>query len=210
MRHPSDEDFFRRIIPGLLGWCSEEKARRLAQIVRHRRARTVVEIGVFGGRSLVALGVGGRHVGARVVGIDPYAAAASLEGKNSAENDEWWARVDYEAVYRDAQNAASLVGASVMRAKSIDVAPLFDAGGVDVIHIDGNHSEETSTEDVRVWLPKLALGAFIIFDDIAWSTTNRAQKMILDAGCVLVDSRIAKDESWGVFQAVGVDLKSCS
>lgn len=211
---PSDEEFFTKIIPGLPGWCWPAKSRRLADLVADRHARTVVEIGVFGGRSLLALGVGARRVAATVTGVDPYVQSASLEGANAPENDEWWkdrsagGSVDYEAVFKAAREAAALVsGVRVVRAKSLDLVATYGAGTVDVIHIDGNHSEETSCADVHAWLPKMSLGGIIVMDDIRWETTAKAQRMLVEAGCSLLEESVGPEGSYAIYQCVGARLK---
>ncbi len=217
---PSDDAFFMKIIPELPGWCSVDKSRRLADLVEHRNARTVVEIGVFGGRSLIALGVGARRVGAMVVGFDPYSQAASLDGANSAENDAWWrdraagGMVDYEGVYKVACDATTrLPGVNLVRARSLNVVDNYKPGTVDVIHIDGNHSEETSCADVKAWLPKLSLGAIIVMDDVGWATTVKAQKILEATGCKELECVVIKtyeaqvSEPWAVYQCVGSKLK---
>jgi predicted O-methyltransferase YrrM len=217
---PSDDAFFTKIIPELPGWCSIDKSRRLADLVEARHARSVVEIGVFGGRSLLALGVGARRVGATVTGFDPYTQSASLEGGQEPVHEEWWkdrsagGSVDYEATYKVAQEACMrLVGVGVVRAKSLAAVDSYRPGTVDVIHIDGNHSEETSCADVKAWLPKLSLGAIIIMDDVGWETTMKSQKLLEASGCMELERVVQKTpdgrvaESWAVYQAFGSRLK---
>jgi len=44
---------------------------------------------------------------------------------------------------------------------------------IDILHVDGNHSEEISFSDVLKWVPLVKKGGFIIFDDMAWYENNR-------------------------------------
>jgi hypothetical protein len=45
---------------------------------------------------------------------------------------------------------------------------------IDLLHIDGNHSEKASMRDVELWLPRVPSGGFVVFDDINWDTTKKA------------------------------------
>ena len=82
-------DIIEREIPKLPGWCTPEKAKRLAELAFG--AELAVELGVFGGRSLVAIALGikwgPRPEHGYVDGIDPYTPAAALEGKNDPQID---------------------------------------------------------------------------------------------------------------------------
>jgi hypothetical protein len=43
---------------------------------------------------------------------------------------------------------------------------------IELLHIDGNHSETTSLIDVTKWVPQVKKGGIIIFDDVNWVTTG--------------------------------------
>lgn len=195
-------------IPALPGWCSVDKAKRIARLCADRRLRVGVELGVFGGRSLVAMAIGCACNGfGRVDGIDPYEKQASLEGTNSKENDHWWSELDYDDVMQHAvrgieQNALGPY-TCLLRMKSIEAVDRYEDGSVDVMHQDSNHSEEVSCAEVRAYAPKIALGGFWIMDDIDWSTTKRAQELLVEIGF----QRIEEHGGWALYQAVGGELK---
>src|SRR4051812_47320274 len=72
------------------GWCTVDKAKTLAASVLAIRPGTVVQIGVWAGRSLIpmALACQSVHKGI-VIGIDPWSPDASAEGQ-IGENLAWW------------------------------------------------------------------------------------------------------------------------
>lgn len=196
------------ILPRLPGWCTPDKGKRLAQLVTDARADLCVELGVFGGRSLVAIALGlARNGFGEVHGIDPFEKKAALEGRNSPENDVWWSAVDFDDVMRQAAAAIDDNGlreyAKIVRAKSLDVVDSYEDGSIDVIHQDGNHSEDVSVAEVLAYAPKVALGGFWVMDDTNWETTVRAQGLLVELGFQLVEPHGA----WEIFQAVGVKLK---
>lgn len=176
------ETIISQELPGLPGWCTCVKGARMAELARG--ANLCVELGVFGGRSLVAIALSLKDSPndfGRVDGIDPYTPTAALEGANSPENDLWWGQLDYEAVARAAQEALYRLElmpyARLVRMLSRDVVGFYADGTVDFLHLDANHSEATSCEDVALWAPKIRPdGGYLVFDDTDWATTQKAQQ----------------------------------
>lgn len=61
---------FANIVAPMEGWCSKEKAQKLFQLVLETDSQRSIELGVFGGRSLVPLGYGHKTKGSGfVIGI---------------------------------------------------------------------------------------------------------------------------------------------
>src|ERR1700722_18034413 len=83
----------------LIGWCSEQKAGILIDLILRSRPETIVEIGVWGGMSLVpmahALKMNGKG---KIYGIDPWSNVASLEEMANDANKAYWGEVNHEAV----------------------------------------------------------------------------------------------------------------
>ena len=165
----------------VLGWCQPEKAIDLYDRVVEEKASVVVELGVFGGKSLVALGLGAKKIGdCKVIGIDPWKHEDALNESEGANRD-WWAAQDLEAIYQQARhviNRAMLSGVvQLIRKNSVD--SLQDVGSdIDILHIDGNHSEWDSCRDVLNWLPKVKKGGIIYMDDEDWVSTIQAQTFL--------------------------------
>jgi hypothetical protein len=188
-------------IVSLHGWTTVDKGLRLAELVLLAGAEVSVELGVFGGRGTIAMALGHQALGrGHVVAIDPWQKAAALEGVNDPENDAWWGRIDYEAIYESFTQAlvASRVDACcrVLRQRSHVAAGEFADGSVAVLHQDSNHSEQVSSAEVELWAPKLRSGGYWVADDTDWPTTARAQ-------CLLVEKHFAIVEehpNWKVFR----------
>lgn len=193
----------------MAGWCSPEKGRRLARLVVEAATRApesgplCCELGVFGARALVCLGMAVEHCLARngrVHGIDPYCASAALEGKNSPENDAWWAKIDYPKILADALrkiNELNLHCIKIITSRSQDVVGEYTDGSIDVLHADANHSELCSRRDVALWAPKMRPAGFLVFDDINWETTRAAQQDLLDLGFEKIEDHV----TWAVYKA---------
>jgi predicted O-methyltransferase YrrM len=169
----------------LHGWTTPEKGTRLAELVIAAESALSVEIGVFGGRGTIAMAIGHQRLGrGHVVGIDPWEVAASLDGENAPANDDWWRTVDHDAIYEHFVSA--LVHNNVvrfcriMRERSDSAIRLFGDDSIALLHQDGNHSEAISAAEVETWTPKLRPGGFWVADDTDWSTTQRAQQMLIE------------------------------
>lgn len=186
--------------PSLEGWCSNEKALAMARVITDTKPAVCVEIGIFGGRSLIAMATAMKflkqsgHIG-HVHGIDPWLKNASIEGTHAAVDQNWWGNIDHDAVMLRFYNALSRLEltdvCSFYRTTADRAVGLFDK--IDVLHIDGNHSKEVSCRDVNIYFPKVKVGGFIWFDDVDWPTTKDAwtkveqysEKVFTVGGCNL-------------------------
>ncbi len=184
-------------LPNLPGWCTPEKGRRMAEL--SYGASLCVELGVFGGRGLLAMALALRDQGSgRADGIDPYTKEAALEGTNDPANDAWWGHLDYNTIALMAQDLVNRQApyARLLRLTSREAVKLYDDGSIDVIHQDSNHSQEVSCEEVSLWVPKMrASGAVWIFDDTNWPSTQKAQRNLEATGFMLSEDH----ESWRVY-----------
>lgn len=174
----------RALLPTIPGWCSEEKAESLIRTILGHDLRSCVEIGVFGGSSLIPQAIALRELGSgRIVGIDPWESSAALENMIDPANTEWWSKVNLAEIYSGCLQLIATMGletyCELLRAKAEDVHDRFDLGSIDLLHIDGNHSELTSTADAERYLPKVRPGGYVFFDDVSWRengtvTTHKA------------------------------------
>jgi hypothetical protein len=200
------DDTIDAAFPTLEGWCTPAKAKRIARLVVETGGGTrCVELGVFGGRVVIAMGLGIKHCldGFGIVdGIDPYNASASLEGTNAKANDEWWTNVDYDAILKSAHERIRQLGLSkIVRlriVRSHDIVAEYPDRCVDILHLDANHSAETSTQDVTDWAPKMRPGGYLVFDDTDWPTTRPAQ---LALESTYKFTRVEQYDKWAIFRA---------
>jgi methyltransferase family protein len=168
-------------LPGMHGWCSLEKAYAMAGIVLEAKPQVSVEIGVWGGKSFLAMALAHVELAhGHAYGIDPWAKDAALDGVQEKENLDWWAAQDYDGIYEGCMRAmfdhAPVDRWTIYRATSQRASGLFDA--IDFLHVDGNHSEKASTGDIMAYLPKLVSGGYLLFDDVDWFSTKRAVSLV--------------------------------
>lgn len=193
------------VLQKLGGWCDEGKCHTLIDLVLQYQPVTIVESGIFAGRSVIAMAMACQHTGiGKVYGIDPWEAMAALEGENGAENDKWWSALDLEQVYIGfMQNviALRLTGELCwLRMKSERAAKIFDDRSVGLFHSDANHSELVSCREVETWHEKLTDNGLWVWDDTDWTSQHKALGMVRDKGFdVLIDHG-----NWMVFQRKAV------
>jgi predicted O-methyltransferase YrrM len=166
------DEFTENRIPG---WCSIDKALDLAAVVIALRPKIIVEIGVFGGKSLLPMAMACESIGAGVViGIDPWSNAASSEGY-TGENAQWWGKLNHEEIYHSFMgNIARLAlknRVAIERAKS-DAAAV--PATIDLLHVDGQHTEQ-AIRDVNRFAANVRVGGIVCMDDINWTNDGRAE-----------------------------------
>lgn len=179
-------------IASMEGWCTPEKAFAMAELILEAKPNLAIELGVFGGRSLIPQGIAMRENGfGVVVGIDPWRVGDTLEGNLSEADKEWWAGVDLHMIHGKCmeeiwRNHLELY-CVILRSASQHVVSLFDPSQVDILHIDGTHSDEASCRDVSLYLPLVRPKGYIWLDDTDWTTTKKAQALLLEQCTKLKD-----------------------
>ena len=195
-----------RAMRKLQGWCTVLKAGIMMDLVLKTKPDVVVEIGVFGGKSVIPVAIALKANKKGVIyGIDPWDSDSSVEGMISEPNKDWWGALDHGEILQglidkikefDVRNQIILYKATSEEAPPIE--------GIDILHIDGNHSDETSYLDVTKWVPLMNSGGWIIFDDMTWIengiyTQTRAVNW-LDENCTKIAEFKEADETWGIWR----------
>lgn len=200
------KQFLRTQLPKMSGWCSEAKSFDLCQTVIDTKPESVVEIGVFAGKSLISIATGLRHnQKGRVYGIDPWQRDECMVDENEA-NKAWWASVDIDSIYSEAQRHVAECSfhayVTLMKESSAQASGKFGCyPHLDILHIDGNHSEVASTHDVSVWVPKVKSGGMIFMDDVNWPSTELARKLLAKR-CELLREVPGTESTYAVYRKV--------
>ncbi len=166
------------------GWCTQEKAERMMDLILKTSPRLCVEVGVFGGSSFFPTVAALEYTNSGIAyGVDPWETKACLQGNDGA-NYDWWSHVDLEAILqrflknmRD-QNLTHRF--RVLRMTSKEAVSYFVADSIDIICIDGNHADESALFDAKNWLTKVRSGGYIWFDDADWPTTKKAVAFLME------------------------------
>lgn len=166
------------ILPTIHGWCSFKKATKLVELILDKQPEICVEIGVFGGSSLIpqALTLKANNKG-MLYGIDPWSTEAALEHMQAEEHIKWWKELDIESIYNHCVSNLTTYElnqfCTLVRDKAENAVTMFEDNSIDLLHIDGNHSEDLAYKDATLYLPKVKQGGIIFFDDIWWTEGNQ-------------------------------------
>ena len=161
------------------GWCDRNKAQKFYDIITKNKAKLCVEIGVFGGSSLIpqALAMKENKNNGIVVGIDPWTHSAALEDMENDGNKNWWSEVNMTEIYEHFMNKLKEYKidsfCKIYKDKSENVINEFEYESIDVLHIDGNHCEKISYQDSVNYFPKVRKGGYIFFDDTTWRENGK-------------------------------------
>jgi hypothetical protein len=193
-------------VPKMNGWCDPAKANHIFDSVIKQRATRCVELGVFAGRSLIAFGLALAKLGnpkSVVYGVDTWSAIAATTN-NDGDNAQWWKSVDYDAIRHECVSTCESLEIStyvkLMKMSTVQAFYEID-GNVDILHIDGNHSQWDSTRDVTMWVDRVVAKGIIYFGDEDWVSTKTAQRL-LELKCIKIDE-IKTTNVCGVYRKLG-------
>ncbi len=190
------------------GWCPFEKAQQLAMAVMVLRPTTVLEVGVFAGKSLIPMAIACREVGhGTVIAVDPWSADASKEGYDAA-NAKWWGDCDHDLIFHKFRTIVAELRleeiVKIERMKSNDYHP---PKNLDIFHCDGQHSEQALT-DVKRFAPHVRIGGLVVMDDMSWTMDGIphvaiAVEQLLKLGFDKIShTKIEGQGEWAFFQRV--------
>jgi predicted O-methyltransferase YrrM len=182
----------------LEGWCTKNKAAILMDLIFMLNPKIIVEIGVWGGKSLIPMTYALKcSENSKIYGIDPWDNAKSIEGMEGIHY-EWWSNVDHQRVLNGLENKIRELGLSnqieLIKTSSELANPIID---IDFLHIDGNHSEAAANLDVYKWVPLVKKGGIIIFDDTDWGTNQSAVDW-LNENCIKW-AQFEDESCWGIW-----------
>lgn len=186
------------------GWCPVLKADQMMDLIINTKPKVCVEIGVFGGASvyptIMALRYN-KHIGhpqGFIYAIDPWRNDEAVKNYTSTDvNADWWGRVDLREIknkFIRTMAAEQIQDTCIVVPKTSADAAAEIPNDIDILHIDGNHTEASSVLDVQLYLPKVREGGYIWFDDIAWPTTQKAQDLLLQE-CDLIYKFISPQDA---------------
>ena len=168
---------------GVEGWCTPHKAQKLYDLATLPETKLAVEIGIFGGKSLLPVAAAFANKGEGVIyGVEPWDNSVAVETVTNAENDKWWSEIDLIAIKRSFLMKITRFKLEkhvrVLEIPSDAAVGVFQSarfnGKIDLVHIDGAHSLEQSIFDADYWLRLCRSGGHIVLDDINWPSVGQA------------------------------------
>lgn len=178
-------------------WTKLDKNQGLAAVIIALRPKIVVEIGVWEGGSMIPMLLALKHLGEGVgIAIDPWSAAASIEGQVDQANIDWWSNQrPHDMAYNKFVGRMQTLGLTnickVLRKRSDEIRALdlFEAresimeSAIGLLHVDGNHSD-AAISDVKRFAPYMPVGGVLVLDDVNWSggAVQKAKQHAIEIG----------------------------
>jgi predicted O-methyltransferase YrrM len=150
--------------------------------------RRVVEIGVYEGSSAVVL--------CRILDADAELHLIDPFGHHPDALRPGWGATE-AATRRVVARAARDHGPRVVWhvAFSADVARSWGGGEVDLVFVDGDHSEDGARTDWELWSPLVAQGGVMLFHD---ARLGRPGGVGLPGPTAVVDASVRTDPAWEI------------
>ena len=156
------------------GWSSKEKVAALVGAILAMRPTTVLEIGIWNGKSFVPMAMAMKYLksSGTLIGIDPWSADASVQGMEG-EHMQWWANAPHDKIFKMFNEEMLKFNlhpfCKIFRCRS-EEWKIPDDLEIQVLSVDGNHGEAASTYDVAHFAPRVSLGGFMWMDDESWAS----------------------------------------
>ncbi len=181
------------LLPSIEGWCSQEKALAFFDLVFEVEPDVCVEIGVFGGKSVLPVASALKFLGKGVVvGIDPWDKAECIKYYDpivDAVDFQWWSMLDINYIFDSYCSMLKRCGLSdfciTVRSTSARAASFFKS--IDILHIDGSSDEEVCNTDALLYLPLVRQGGYIWINDAIWPKRQNAIDLLSES-CDFVKS----------------------
>jgi predicted O-methyltransferase YrrM len=176
------------------GWCSAEKAENFIDLIMETKPSLYVEIGTYGGSSLVPVALTLKFLNkGHVVTIDPWDKAEAIRYFDPIKDEQhlnWWSRINYSYIYDSYLHNLKKYGienfVTTLKMTS-EQATQHIPNEIDILYLDGNHTEYASLQDVLLYLPKVRVGGYIWINDALWEEHRKATEW-LKGTCTLVKS----------------------
>ena len=173
------------------GWCSKEKALAMMELIDKLEPLTCVEIGVFGGASLLptAYALELNHKGI-VFAVDPWNNDECVKYITPQSPDySWWKQVNLKEVYsKFASKAKSLnLLHRCLILKETTTIAFSRIGTIDLLHIDGNHDEQSVINDVSLFFPKVRKSGYIWINAVKRQSTEKGYQELFK-NCKIIQS----------------------
>lgn len=180
-----------KTLPTIDGWCSVEKAMNFIDLVLDVKPEVCVEIGVFGGSSIYPVASALKFLGhGMVIGIDPWDRFECIKNFDPVEfkaHYEWWSKINLDAIYISYLNMIKRYGLKdyCLTLKTTAEQAVSEIDSIDILYLDGNHSEASSEQDVQLYLPKVRQGGYIWLNDSLWQQSQSSIDLLCEA-CEIV------------------------
>jgi predicted O-methyltransferase YrrM len=153
------------------GWCTEEKSKKIFEIIHATKPRKCVEIGTFGGSTsyVIARALKYERFGILYC-IDAWDTKVATRHLDPASNDyTWWSNIDMNKIkagFLEMLKKNHLMKRTrIVHKTSTKAVSTFAKKSIDFLYVDGDISSQGCLSDVKLYFPKVKKGGYIILND---------------------------------------------
>ncbi|KNX39570.1 class I SAM-dependent methyltransferase [Luteipulveratus halotolerans] len=151
------------------GFMPDDEGAALYDVARSTLPGTWLEIGTYCGKSTILLGSAAREVGAQVVTVDHHHGSEEnqpgWEWHDTSMVDARTDRLDTLPTFRQTLDDHVSDTVSAVIATTAQVAQWW-CTPVQLLFLDGNHTEETAQHDYRAFAPHVVPGGVLLVHDV--------------------------------------------
>lgn len=160
-------------------YCLDYTRTYIKEQLKHIYSGIFVEIGVYGGSTLLDIYDLCKNNNIKIFGIDPWDKINVFNGKKFEETDIIIRNQEINRYRLVKENLLNIINKNnldinIINDNSWDVYNNFEDNSISCIHIDGDHSYEGVTKDLNLYWIKVKHGGIIINDDYHWGGVKRA------------------------------------
>ena len=151
---------------GIQGWLADIEGYVLYRLARDGEGSgAIVEIGSWMGRSTAWLAAGSMARGReRVYAVDTFDGGTEIKTEDHSVLREQG--TTYYTFEDNLERVGLLDHVEPVMADSRAAAARWDGGPIRLLFIDGDHAYEAVKADLEAWLPHVAPGGYVAFDDV--------------------------------------------
>jgi predicted O-methyltransferase YrrM len=164
----------------VFGWHSGDESRFYNNLIKNLKNGTIIEIGVYGGASLLGVADTLKKTNSHLYEIDPWEKVVNANGTPMSN--------EQRDIHRNKLKKLRLHLDSIIKKENYDknitlvcdfasnFASQFKEKSVDIVFVDGDHSYDSVYDDITTWLPKIKDGGVMWGDDFVWGSVAKAVK----------------------------------
>ena len=166
----------------IFGWFDNNSKEWYKNHTTNIKNGIIVEIGVFGGASLMSVADICKENNSQLYGIDPWELIQAPNGEKlhpqtlqQRQNNLKGHRLKLEKIIEEL-NYSHI---TLIQDFSKHAAKNFKDNTIDLVYIDGSHDYKSVTDDLKSWFPKIKKTGILGGDDWKW---DQVQKAVIDFG----------------------------
>ena len=161
----------------LRGWFNSNKENWYKNLVSNVKNGKIIEIGVYGGASILSIADLCIKNNVQVIGIDPWDTIELYNEKTLKPQELKGYRKIMKGHF---DNLTKIIDAekynhiTLVKDFSLNAVTEILDNSIELIYIDANHSYTEVLKDIQAWYPKVKKGGILCGDDFAWEGVKKA------------------------------------